>query len=246
MIGALRAEFIKFRSLRSTWSSFAGIAVIALLGAFLGDTPVTALQQYERLGIIYLAARIAVAVFAVMLVTGEFRNGVIQTSALAVPRRWTFHIAKMIMVGIYGALLSVVGCGIAVLGMWIRSGEMNLPLVSASDDSFSMFSSGSSMAQPVIYLVIVMIGFALFSGAIALALRSQPFAIVVAAIGPILSVGFLQKRWNPFVNAEAMVQPDGIRIDGEFIERSTAFMWFYGFVLLLVILAGIVHSRRDI
>lgn len=243
MIGPLRSEFIKMRSLRSTWYSVGAMAVLGVLGSILGDVPRGAYEQYGRLGFEYAAQRIAVAVFAVMLVTGEFRNAAMVSSALAVPKRWTLYLAKVTGVTLYGLLLAIVGFGSAALTMVVRSGSFDIELLAETTPGSWEYSS--TPIPPLVYLILVVVGFAVFSGAIAFAVRSQPFAIVVAAVGPLFAL-FWQNPLNPFLLAEAATNPEKTTIGDVIIQRGSALAGFWGFVALVVVVAGVVHSRRDI
>ncbi len=244
MIRAIHSEFVKLRTLRSTWFSLAGVALIGVLSSAFGDVPRGSVDQYGRFGVLYAALRIAVAVFAVMLVTGEFRNTAVISSALAVPKRWTFHLAKIVAVALYGTMLAVVGSAIAALIMSIRSGSFDIGIFSEVSGA-SAHSFGSESAPPLLYFWLIGIGFAVFSGAIAFALRSQPGAIVLAAVGPLFGL-FWQSRWNPFVLADAAVFPEGVRVHEQLIDRTSALWGFWAFVLAVVVISGFVHSRRDI
>ncbi len=243
MIGPLRSEFIKMRSLRSTWYSVGAMGVLGVLGSAFGEALHGAEEQYSRLGFQYLSQRIAVAVFAVMLVTGEFRNSAMVSSALAVPKRWTLYLSKVVGVALYGLLLALVGFGSAALTMVIRSGSFDVGLLSETPNVHTAESSAPT--PPLIFLILVVVGFAVFSGALAFALRSQPFAIVVAAVGP-LFVLFWQSQFNPFLLAEAATNPEETTIGDVIIQRGSALAGFWGFVAVVVVVAGVVHSRRDI
>lgn len=245
MIAALRAEFLKLRTLRSTWWSFGGMASIGVLGMVLGDKPVGAWQQYSRLGGVYLGGRIAVAMFAVMFVTSEFRSGAMQTSALAVPRRWTLHISKMVTTAVYSGLLALAGCGAAFLAAYVRTGSAQLGFFSSTAASTDGYNLLREHLPPVAFMVLVMLGFGLFSGAIAMALRSQPFAITVAAVGPVVGLLWNSTR-NPFLLADRAVSPEQHLIKNELISRGSALAGFAAFAVLVALLAGIVHARRDI
>ncbi|MGB2756986.1 MAG: hypothetical protein WBD02_04905 [Acidimicrobiia bacterium] len=245
MIGALRSEFVKMRSLRSTWYSIGAMAVLGVVGSALGGVPRGAYEQYNRLGFEYASQRVAVAVFAVMLVTGEFRNTAMVSSALAVPKRWTFHLAKTAVVALYGVLLAVVGFGSASLTMAARAGSFDVALLKEVVSKSSEYGYQRAATPPLFYVLLVVIGFAVFSGAIAFALRSQPAAIVVAAVGPLLSL-FWQNQFNPFLSAEAAANPDQVSAGGHVIDRASGLAGFWIFVAVVVVISGVVHSRRDI
>jgi hypothetical protein len=95
----LASEWIKLRSLRSTWFSLLG-AVVAIFVIAPFDT---------RSGGVGLdgafLAQVAVGVLGVLVITGEYSTGMIRSSFTAVPRRAPILVAKA---GVFAAVVFVV------------------------------------------------------------------------------------------------------------------------------------------
>ena len=106
--GALRAEWIKLRSLRSTWYSLlATVLIVDGLGTLFAALRAHRLQQDVRHGAqlfrfdatqvslrgVFLA-QLAIGVLGVLVITGEYSTGMIRSSLAATPRRYPVLVAK--------------------------------------------------------------------------------------------------------------------------------------------------------
>jgi ABC-2 type transport system permease protein len=114
----MTAEWIKLRSLRSSkWTMVALVAVTVGLGALFSALtahhwPHMSAQEHRDwdptnnslAGAAF--GQLAVAVFGVLAITGEFTSGTIRSSVAAVPRRTPLIVAKAI---VYGGLALAVG-----------------------------------------------------------------------------------------------------------------------------------------
>jgi ABC-2 type transport system permease protein len=101
--GILNSEWIKFRTLRSSWFTLAGAtAVMIVFGAIFGYSTSTA--NWAKLGADsraatgslggYQIAQLLIGVLGVLLVTGEYATGMIRSTFAAVPRRLPVLAAK--------------------------------------------------------------------------------------------------------------------------------------------------------
>jgi ABC-type transport system involved in multi-copper enzyme maturation permease subunit len=108
-VDVVRAEWTKFRSVRSSRWSLAALAAVVLgasallAGVQRGDwTSMHASDRHELLtdpvggtlmqGMLW--GSIVAAVLGVTVISGEYSTGAIRSTALAVPRRWRFLAAK--------------------------------------------------------------------------------------------------------------------------------------------------------
>jgi len=123
--GVLRSEWIKLRSLRSTWWCTALIVVLlvgfaALLASVTGQgpegtpgapAPASADQQSAltaiTLGTVF--AQLVAAVLGALIITGEFGTGMIRSTFAAVPRRTAALVAKVLLVGVLVLVASALG-----------------------------------------------------------------------------------------------------------------------------------------
>lgn len=108
--GLLNSEWIKFRTLRSSWFTLAGAVLLMIaFGAIFGSTTSTA--NWAKLGADsraptgslggYHIAQLVIGVLGVLLVTGEYATGMIRSTFAAVPRRLPVLAAKS---GVFAAI----------------------------------------------------------------------------------------------------------------------------------------------
>jgi ABC-type transport system involved in multi-copper enzyme maturation permease subunit len=109
MTGALAAEWVKLRSVRSTWTVLAVAAAAAVVAALLtwqgviGWDSLTAarrtrFQSPPMEQVLVPLVQLCLGVLGVVAVTGEYATGTIRASLAAVPRRWPVLAAKALVV----------------------------------------------------------------------------------------------------------------------------------------------------
>ncbi|GAB3650148.1 ABC transporter permease [Glycomyces tarimensis] len=108
-VHTLRAEWIKFRSLRSTWYTLACLLVVGLGITSLPMSRVGAEYENastaERLAwdptnlslTTYILAQLIIGVLGILIVTSEYATGMMQTSLAATPRRHRLLAAKAVL-----------------------------------------------------------------------------------------------------------------------------------------------------
>ncbi|MFY9865272.1 MAG: ABC transporter permease, partial [Trebonia sp.] len=118
--GAIRSEFTKLRSVRSTYWTIAalfivsvGIAAIAGFGiaSQLHNNPwnkaSTDAAQASLIAFFELG-QLIIAVLGAMVITSEYSTGMIRTSLTAMPRRGTVYAAKLIVFGTVTLIVSLI------------------------------------------------------------------------------------------------------------------------------------------
>ncbi|MGK5683481.1 ABC transporter permease [Actinoplanes sp. URMC 104] len=105
---ALHAEWIKLRSLHSTWYTLAclfvvGLGITILSSNAAGDAWATATQAERqawdptgRSSMTYIVAQLIVGVLGILVVTSEFATGLMRTTLTATPRRPRVLAAKVV------------------------------------------------------------------------------------------------------------------------------------------------------
>ncbi|MDJ1134317.1 ABC transporter permease subunit [Streptomyces iconiensis] len=105
----LRAEWIKLRSLRSTWYTLAclltvglGITALSMSSAGQDYTGGTAAERaaWDPAGLsltTYIVAQLVIAVLGILVVTSEYATGLMRTSLTATPRRHRLLAAKVVV-----------------------------------------------------------------------------------------------------------------------------------------------------
>jgi ABC-2 type transport system permease protein len=170
MADSVRAEWIKFRTLRSTYITL-GVAVLLAVGVgaliswagadHFGSSasdrnnwdPTS--QSLSGLAL----AQLAVAVLGVMAVSGEYSSGMIRTSLAAVPRRSRWLAAKA---AVFTAVILVLGEIISfaafLIGQPIISSYAGVPYVNLGDHDVLRAVIGGGLYLAVIGLVAVALG----------------------------------------------------------------------------------------
>jgi ABC-2 type transport system permease protein len=247
----LRAEWIKFWTVRSTfWST----AMLFVLGAGL-TTLVCALAakdlasgaagespgSFVTWGM--MIAQITAIVLGTLVVTSEYGTGMIRATLAATPRRGAVLAAKALVVG---STLFVLGTATAFAGYaagnWFLDREgVGLAL---SDEGVlrSLFGSGLYMA-----------GLGLFAAALGLLVRHTA-AVLSTVLGLVFVVGqmawLLPGTWGEWI-AKVMPGNSGaavatpVSFNPNLLGPWTGFAVFAGEVAVLLTVAFLTFRRRD-
>ncbi|WP_328648670.1 ABC transporter permease [Amycolatopsis sp. NBC_00348] len=113
---AVHAEWVKLRSLRSTWFTLAtlfvvGLGITALTANAAGKEYASATladqQAWDPAGrslMSYVVAQLVLGVLGILIVTAEFATGLMQTSLIATPRRHRTLAAKVVVAAAVAAV----------------------------------------------------------------------------------------------------------------------------------------------
>jgi ABC-2 type transport system permease protein len=245
----LLSEWIKLRSLRSTYVILAaaalaiiGFGVFMAVGTVVADTPPA--EGADPLGgSLYgiALAELIVAALGVLSVTGEYASGVIRTWLPAVPRRWPLLLAKA---GVVATTVFVVSLGATLLAF------LGAALVLAGN--------GRSLSVTEPGVLRALIGAALYLAAVALLgmgfgwlLRSTAGALAtllaVLYVPPVLGILLprdLGDHVMPYVPSNAgsavmQLTPSGL------LQPWAGFAVFLGYAALTLAAGAIVLQRRD-
>lgn len=255
--GALRSEWTKIRSVRSTvWSLFALVAVSVgmvslILALRMSDwNALSPARQHDLssdpLGTFFPIAiglgQLAIIVLGVMTVTSEYTTGMIRSTLQAQPRRLTILTAKVV---VFAVLALVVGQVVA-FGSFFSTQEIIKAhiTISLSDPNYLRAVVGAG-------LYLAMIG--LFSLAMGAILRHTAGAITaVAAI--VLVIGGLTEllpdswgahvhAWWPSIAGQLVYTPD---VDPtSLLTAWQGFAVMTGWTALLLAIAYFLVHRRD-
>ena len=261
----LRSEWIKFRSLRSTWWTL-GITVVVMVGFSLmfaavvtsvsgqgGSPEDMGMGSTDGIGVMvitvgYSFAQLAVAVLGALTVTGEYSTGMIRSTLSAVPRRLPALAAKMIVVGAVTAVTTAVAVGLSYLVTYpILSGDGLTADFSSAEDQRALLGA-------VLYLTAV----ALFSVAVGVLLRSSAGAIftlvavffvlsmVLGIVQGVTGADWVQTLMNslPASAGEQIVLGGGMS-SPDAIGPWQGFAVLVGWTAALTAAAAVVLKRRD-
>lgn len=175
MMHVIRSEWIKFRTLRSSWVMlFAAVVGFIALGLvigynigknFSGLAPEDSAASGPLQG--YFLAQLLMGVLGVLFVTGEYTTGMIRSTMAAVPRRVPVLAAKAVVFGSIAAVAMVASSFGAYFG---------------SQLFLSHYGHGSSLSDPGVLRAVIGTGvylalIGLLGGALGWIVRSTPGGI---------------------------------------------------------------------
>jgi ABC-2 type transport system permease protein len=189
MKGALRYEWVRLRTLRSTWwLTGLSLLIAGLLGLLVpGGKGTLSVTDYGDMltggggGAIYLNS-ILLSMIGVFAIGHEYRYGTIRPTLCALPRRSTVLVAKVLVVTGYVFAVALIGLvlryAIAVLTLGHRLLDLGL--------------FPSPMARVWIGSIVYIVIFALVGFALAGLFRNVPAATVTVIVMPLLVENILR------------------------------------------------------
>ncbi|GAA2081531.1 ABC transporter permease subunit [Microbacterium hatanonis] len=122
--GVVASEWIKFRSIRSTWWCFAILVVLTvgfslLLSASLSVDPAPTGDSAQSLSVQAVTisttfGALVVSVLGVLIISGEYGTGMIRSTLTAVPKRTPALLAKALVFAIATFVVAVISFGISI------------------------------------------------------------------------------------------------------------------------------------
>jgi ABC-2 type transport system permease protein len=194
VLPALRGEWTKLRSLRSTRWTLAALVLftigIGAIGAAADGSSFHTMSAADKLtwdptndvlvGMVF--GQLAAVVIGVLTVTGEYSSGTIRSSAAAVPTRVPLVLAKSVVVG---GIVLVIGEIVAFisffLGQAILSGHA--PTASLGDPGVARAVLLAGLYLPLITLMSLGLGFALRHTAGAISIMVALLLVVPSLVG---------------------------------------------------------------
>jgi ABC-type transport system involved in multi-copper enzyme maturation permease subunit len=218
---ALRAEWVKLRTVRSTtWSllTLAGVSVLFTViasseseteGGSSGMPVDNDLVLNSLTGIWF--GQVAAAVLAVLAITSEYSTRMIRTTLAGNPRRRTLLTAKTVAVG---AVVLVVGLATSVtcfyVGLWILRGNGFTYENGYSAPSLADGATFRAVAGTGIYLALLAV-LSLGVGAIVRHTAGAITAVLALLLAPVIAIGFLPENLSEWVEKVSLM-PAGLAI----------------------------------
>jgi len=197
--GALRSEFTKIRSVRSTYWTLLAMVVVSVGFAALASYGATRSPQgpgfdptAQSLGGLYIS-QLVIAALGVLVITSEYTTKMIGTTLTALPRRGMLVAAKAVVFGAVALVSSLITCFVSFfVGQAIMSSH-----------HISTTLSQPNVLRAVIGGALFLTAVGLLSFGIGLLLRSSAGAISTAvALLFVVSilVHFLPQSWQVHVD----------------------------------------------
>ena len=256
LVRAIRSEWIKLRTLRSTWVT-AVITLFLTTGVGTLVTVITSNPKYFGSGSWKMAilgasfGQIVVAVLGALVITGEYSSGQIRSSLAAVPRRSRLFWAKALVMAVWSFALGAV----SILLIWVLS----TPLIgeratSLTNHEFLGYVWGTGLAYAGIGLMALGLGFLLRSTAGSITVVSSLLFILNIP----LSIASNFWSWagkalylTPSVTISAVTDPFSVQSNwaagspAPWISHSAAVAVFAAWVLVPLLAGWIAFTSRD-
>ena len=246
------SEWVKLRSLRSSWITLAlavaGLVVVAIAGGILTNQDWSHMHPGELAhfdptsqsltGLNF--SQLAIGVLGVLFVTGEYGTGMIRSSLAAVPQRLPVLWAKAILFAAVTLVLMEISAFVAFLAGQAALGTHGTTLAAAGALRATV---GTGLYLTVVALLGIALGFIIRSTAGAIAAL---FGILLVLPG-ILAI--LPESWQntigPYLPSNAGAALYDLHPESASLSPWTGFAVFCLYAAVALIAAAIVLRRRD-
>ena len=255
--GAVRAEWLKLRTLVSTWiTSAITIAIMVLFGAGLAvgyaGSPERADVAKDMISSGSTLGMIVVAVLGALVVTGEYASGQIRSSVVAVPHRGRLFAAKALVVAAFSFILGVTS---VLLSYAVSYPFMKGHAGSLTNTHYLGLFWGTGLSFMVIALMAMGLGYLTRSTAGAITVVVSLLFVVT------IPLQLLAGRWQwavkvlgllPNTVADAVADPFSLSHHwgqagtGTFLQHWQAIAVFAAWALVPMVIAGVLFTRRDV
>ena len=255
-VRSIRSEWIKLRTLRSTWVT-AVITLFMTTGIGTLATVISSKPEYFgsnswKTAIIGTTlGQVVVAVLGALVITGEYSSGQIRSSLAAVPRRSRLFWAKAMVMTVWSFALGAV----SILLTWALSAPLiGERAISLTNHEFLGYVWGTGLAYAGIGLMALGLGFLLRSTAGSITVVSSLLFILNIP----LSIASNFWSWagkalylTPSVTVSAVIDPFSVQSNwtddaaAPWIGHSAAVAVFAAWVLVPLLAGWIAFTRRD-
>ncbi len=253
MIALARSEFLKLRSTRTALVLFIVVLLVVLvpLVLLLSLLPTTWLETDGVTSFLNTASTLvplALLVFGILGMTGEYRHGTITYSYLVTPRRWQVMVMKLAVYAVVGMAMML----LAVVLVWAVIG-LGAAIRQVEIDATGGATLGDYARQIVVAGLITAFGVAL--GAL---VRAQVVTVAVTLVWALIAEPFIAAlkpavgNWLPFsvfnqvtVGNVSMQAADTMAtVTG--LDRPQAFLVSIAYIAIVSVAAVFISLRRDV
>ncbi|GAB2963086.1 ABC transporter permease subunit [Amycolatopsis acidiphila] len=250
----LASEWVKFRSLRSSYVALAANIVVlvgfGIMFSAVVDSRWTRMNPIEQarfdptvtsLRGLYLA-QLIIGVLGVLVVSGEYSTGMIRASLSAAPRRLPVLWAKLAVFAVVTFAVTVIGSFVAFFaGQAMLSSQHIQTTLGAPGVLRAVL--GTALYLTVVGLLGVALGWILRHTAGAIATLFGVLLVLPALVSA------LPDSWSshvdPYLPSAAGQALTAVRADPTSLAPWTGFAVFCGYLVVAVIAAAVLLERRD-
>lgn len=257
LLRSVRAEWIKMRTLRSTWiTSVIALLLTTLMGAGLtiysansGDP-----NAGRTIGAGMQLGAIVVAVLGALQVTGEYTSGQIRSSLAATPKRSRLIVAKALCVSPFAFALGSASALASWVVAYVVKGDK---ILSITDPDIFSLVWGAGLAFAGISLLALALGFLMRSTAGAITTVMTLLFVID------IPLALLSTKWESFNRlrvieplhlSDAVTDPFSLTITwgsaaegsiNSLLEHWQAVCAFAAWAIIPMVIAWFVFTRRD-
>lgn len=253
MIGAIRSEWLKLRTVRSNVFLLAAIVIVGVgLGTLLSAVIPTdggrrgelspIVDPYERVGIALAGLNLCLLLFGVLgvqIIGQEYRFNTIRATFAAMPRRGRVVAAKLLVLLGVTAAVAAITLALSVL--------LNGAILSSR--GYGLDLSVPGVGRFVFGTWLLAFGYALVGVAVGMILRQPVGGIILVLAWPIvvesLLVGFLKSSVGPWMPFTAGSQLLAQRPDPDLFGPWAGYLYFLAFAVVLAAVGAVLVDRRD-
>jgi ABC-2 type transport system permease protein len=263
VIGALRYEWVRLRTLRSTWwllvfalllnGLIAYVVARSIPAADPLDTQIVTALLTGGAGVAPLAfPAVFMGIVGIFAFGHEYRHGLIRTTLSVVPQRWAVLAAKIVMTALWSAVVAVVSLAVGYAAGW---------LVLRDRWTSELLFQGPSERVLFGFVALVILT-ALLGLALAGLFRNIPAALVVLLVTPLvvepvitglLTLNALEPvralgPYLPFSAAQRMLALTREPLTAGLATPLTPLgggLTFLGYVAAITAVTGILLHKRD-
>lgn len=249
----VRSEYIKLRTLRSTWVLLivtlvilAGISALFALAGYdsagsKSAIPKSALRTAPVTGLMF--GQLVVASFGAVVIGGEYASGMIRSTMTAVPKRLPALLGKALVLGVTALVLGIV----AGVAGWAAA----YPLLAPKHLDTALTAHG--IPGMIVGLGLYLAGAALMGMAIGFLLRNSAGAIVttiallliVPIIFQLIPLDVIHDM-TPYLPSEAGTQMTSLDTSGDKFNQWQGGLIFAAWTFVLLVAASIRLKSSDV
>jgi ABC-2 type transport system permease protein len=253
VIALLRSEFLKLRSTRTALVLFLVVLFVVLvpLVLLLIFVPRSWLEQDGVASFLNTASTLvplALLVFGILGMTGEYRHGTITYSYLVTPKRWQVMVVKLAVYAVVGMVMMLLAVGLVYAAISIGGAIRGVHI-----DASGGATAGDYARQIVVAGLITAFGVGL--GAL---VRLQAVTVAVTLIWALIAEPFIAAfkpavgNWLPFqvfnqvtVSNVSQQAADSTATITR-LDRPEAFLVSLAYIAVVSVAAVFISLRRDV
>lgn len=248
----IASEWIKFRTLRSSWITMGvAVAALALLGLLIGVVTNANWSHLDpdraaRFNAVDTSlagvnfAQLAIAVLGVLIISGEYGTGMIRSSLGAVPRRLPVLWAKVIVFGAATLVLMEIA---AFAAFWLGQAGLGVHGTNLSAPGALRAVVGTGLYLTVVAVLSVALGFIVRSTAGGIS-AVVGLLLVLPGIMNVLPQSW-QDHISPYLPSNSGAAITTVQPDPGTLAPWTGFTVFCLYAIVAVIVSAVLLDRRN-